>query len=163
MNARAKEKIGALEVETPGDREVVVTRTFAAPRRLVFDAHTRPELIRRWQLGPPGWTMPICEIDFRVGGKYRYGWAHPTEGSFEMSGVYREIVAPERIVHTETYEQWESLCTLTLTEKGGRTLLRYSMVFPSREVRDTALGTGMTGGMEQSYARLDGMLAGTTA
>jgi uncharacterized protein YndB with AHSA1/START domain len=150
---------GKLKVATPGDREVVVTREFDAPRKLVFDAHTKPDLIKRWQLGPPGWTMPICEIDFRVGGKYRYGWAHPDQPAFEMTGVFREIVAPERIVHTEQFEGHEALITLVLTEKSGRTTLQCTMRFPSKEAREAALATGMTDGMEQSYARLDELAA----
>ena len=148
-----------LKVATPGDRDVVVTREFNAPRRLVFDAHTKPELIKRWLLGPPGWTMPICEVDFRVGGKYRYGWAHPEQPAFEMSGVFREIVVPERIVNTERFMDSEALITLVLTEKAGKTTLQLTMRFPDKAARDAAIATGMTDGMEQSYARLDEMAA----
>ena len=151
--------IGKLKVTTPSDREVVVTRLFNAPSRLVFDAHTKPQLIKRWLLGPPGWAMPICEVDLRVGGKYRYEWAHPGQGSFEMSGVYREIVAPERLVHTERFNEAEALCTLVLTEEGGKTTMTYTMDFGSKELRDRAVATGMTGGMETSYQRLDEILA----
>ena len=85
----------ALEITTPGDREIVMTRVFDAPRELVFDAHTKPELVKRWLLGPDGWSMPVCEIDLRVGGAYRYVWRRDTDGTeMGMGGVYREIVPP---------------------------------------------------------------------
>jgi uncharacterized protein YndB with AHSA1/START domain len=154
---------GKLKVATPNDRDVVVTREFDAPRKLVFDAHTKPELIKRWLLGPPGWSMPICEVDFRVGGKYRYGWAHPSEPAFEMTGVFREIVVPERIVHTEDFVGNEALITLLLSEKAGKTTMQLTMRFADKAVRDGALATGMTDGMEQSYVRLDEMATSAAA
>ena len=89
---------GALRISTPTDREIVFTRVFDAPRELVFDAMTRPELLKRWLLGPPGWTMPICEIDLRVGGAYRYVWRSADGVEMGMGGIHREIVRPERIV-----------------------------------------------------------------
>src|SRR3989442_12696438 len=93
-----------LRIAAPGDRDLVMTRVFDAPRKLVFDAHTKPELVRRWLLGPPGWSMPVCEIDLRVGGKYRYVWRHDTNGTpMGMGGVYREIRAPERLVHPQKH------------------------------------------------------------
>jgi uncharacterized protein YndB with AHSA1/START domain len=154
---------GKLKVATPTDSTVVVTRVFDAPRRLVFDAHTKPDLIRRWQLGPPGWTMPTCKVDLRVGGEFLYGWAHPDQPGFEIGGTYKEIVPPERIVHTERFMGSEALCTLVLTEKGGKTTLTYTMDFGTKEARDGALATGMTGGMEQSYERLDAIAAEAAA
>ena len=151
-----------VDVTTPSDREVRVTRTFDAPRSLIFDCHTKPDLVRRWLLGPPGWTMPVCEIDFRVGGRYRYVWRSDADGSeFGLGGQFREIAAPERIVHTERPEGSEggdALCTLTLAEEGGRTVLTQMIMFPSREVRDQVLQTGMTDGMAASYDRLEGLL-----
>jgi len=96
---------GTLQVSTRGDREIVMTRDFAAPRQLVFDAFTKPELVRRWLLGPPGWSMPVCEMDFRVGGSYRYVWRHEKGQEMGMGGVYREIVVPERIVSTEKFDE----------------------------------------------------------
>src|SRR5205814_27542 len=106
------------------ERAGVMTRVFDAARALVFDAHTKPELVKRWLLGPPGWSMPVCEIDLRVGGKYRYVWRHNTKGTqMGMGGVYREIVAPERIVSTERFDEaWypgEAVGTLLLVERGG--------------------------------------------
>jgi uncharacterized protein YndB with AHSA1/START domain len=151
-----------VDVTTPTDRSVQVTRVFDAPRDLIWEAHTKPELLRRWLLGPDGWTMPVCEIDLRVGGRYHYAWRSDADGTqFGFRGQYREIVQPERIVHTERVDgapesdSSEALCRLELTEQGGRTTLTHSMVFPSKEIRDQALGTGMTDGMATSYDRLE--------
>lgn len=153
-----------LKVTTPTDREIAMTRVFDAPRRLVFDAHTKPELVKRWLLGPPGWTMPVCEIDLRVGGKYRYVWRRDGDGSeMGMGGVYREIVPPQRLVHTEAFdESWypgEALVTTVLVEQGGRTTLTTTMRLESREARDAVLKSGMEKGVDASYDRLEGLLA----
>ena len=149
------------EFTTPSDREVVARRTFDAPRQLVWDAHTRPEHVRRWLLGPDGWSMPVCEIDLRPGGAWRYVWRSDADGSeFFMHGTYREIVPTERIVHTEFFGAMPEPAVLTSTfeEVGGRTLLTVTVVYPSKEVRDAALATGMTRGWGRSYERLDGYL-----
>ena len=90
-----------LKLTTRGDREIVMTRSFNATRILVFEAFTKPELVRQWLLGPPGWSMPVCEIDLRVGGHYRYVWRHENGNEMGMGGVFREIVVPERLVSTE--------------------------------------------------------------
>ena len=153
-----------LQVTAPGEREIVMTRGFDAPRQLVFDAHTKPELIKRWLLGPPGWSMPVCEIDLRVGGKYRYLWRHDRNGNeMGMGGLYREIVAPERIVHTERFDEaWypgEALNTLVLVETGGRTTLTQTVRYESREARDAVLKSGMESGVAASYERLADLLA----
>ncbi|MEO8112816.1 MAG: SRPBCC family protein [Phenylobacterium sp.] len=152
-----------LQLATPSDREVQVTRVFAAPRALVFDAHTKPELVRRWLLGPEGWTMPVCEIDLRVGGGYRYVWRHADGREMMMGGTYREIVAPEKIVQTELFdEDWtggETVGTLVLTEQGGRTTLTQTTLYASKAARDGALASGMTEGMEVGYDRLAALLA----
>src|SRR5262249_22153550 len=97
-------QIGSLTVTAVGDREIVMTRSFDAPRRLVFEAITKPELVKRWLTGPPGWTMDVCEIDLRVGGRYRYGWQNVDGRTMAMGGVYREIAAPERVVATEKFD-----------------------------------------------------------
>src|SRR5882724_8416738 len=116
-----------LQISTPSDRELAMTRVFDAPRRLVFDALTKPELVKRWLLGPPGWTMPVCEIDLKVGGAYRYVWRNTKGKEMGMGGVYREIVPQERLVCTELFDEaWypgESLTTTTLVERAGRTTL----------------------------------------
>jgi uncharacterized protein YndB with AHSA1/START domain len=151
-----------LTVETQGDRELVLTRAFAAPRALVFDCMTKPELVRRWLLGPPGWTMPVCDIDLRVGGGYRYVWRNEDGHEMGMGGVYREIVAPERIASTEIFDQdWtggETLTTSELSEAGGRTTLTTTVIYANEAARKGALITGMTDGMEMGYARLDALL-----
>jgi uncharacterized protein YndB with AHSA1/START domain len=155
-----------VDVTLPNEREIRVTRAFDAPRTLLWDCHTRPELVRRWMLGPDGWSMPVCEIDLRVGGGYRHVWRNDADGSqFGFRGQYRELAQPERIVHTEGWDGTEpddandALCTLALTEEGERTTLSCSMVFPTREIRDQALQSGMTDGMATSYDRLETMMA----
>lgn len=150
----------ALTVTMPSNTEIEVTRIFNAPRQLVWDAHTKPELVQRWLLGPDGWTMPICEIDFRVGGKYRYGWANPSDGrAFEMGGVFEEIAPVERIVHSERFGDAESRVTMLLAEAHGTTTMTLTVRYNSKETRDAAFATGMTRGMERSYQRLDEIAA----
>lgn len=153
----------ALKVEAHGDREIVMTRVFAAPRRLVFDAFTRPELVRQWLLGPPGWSMPTCEIDLRVGGSYRYLWRHTSGDEMGMGGVYREIVAPERIVATERFDQsWypgEAVGTIVLDERGGQTALTQTILYESREARDIVIKSPMEQGVTVSYERLEELLS----
>jgi uncharacterized protein YndB with AHSA1/START domain len=153
---------GALKIAARGDRELVMTRVLDAPRRLVFDAFTKPELVRQWLLGPPGWSMPVCEIDLRVGGRYRYVWRHAKGNEMGMSGVYREIVAPERIVSTEEFdESWypgEAIGTVVLVELEGKTSLTQTVLYESREARDGVLKSPMEEGMEAGYARLDQLL-----
>jgi len=161
-------KRAELKITTAGDRELVMTRVFAAPRTLVFDAHTKPELVRRWLLGPPGWSMPVCEIDLRVGGRYRYVWRHDTNGAeMGMGGVYREIVAPERIVNTERFDEaWypgEAVGTLVLVERDGSTTLTYTMLYESRAARDAVIKSNMETGVAASYDRLADLLASTPA
>jgi uncharacterized protein YndB with AHSA1/START domain len=153
---------GNLQVTTPSDREIAMTRVFDAPRPLVFEALTTPELVKRWLLGPPGWSMPLCEIDLKVGGAYRYVWRNDESGKeFGTGGEFREILPPERIVHTERMDgaPGEALNTTTLTEQGGRTTLTLVMRFDSKETRDGALGSGMEKGVAISYDRLADLLA----
>lgn len=145
-------------VTTPSDREITVVRVFDAPRDFIWGCHTRPELVKRWMLGPPGWTMPVCEIDLRVGGAYRYVWRNDADGtSFGAHGVHREIVAPERIVTTQSMDGFdgEAINTLELAEAGGLTTLTINMCFPSTEHRDGALRSGMSDGMAMGYDRLE--------
>ncbi len=159
---------GALQISTPSDTEILITRGFAAPRHLVFEAYTRPEYLRRWLLGPDGWSMIVCEVDLRVGGAYRWVWRNDGDGTeMGMGGVYREIVAPERIVATEKFEQpWypgEALGTTVFTEENGRTTLHQTMRYESREIRDGVLKSGMEQGLAASYDRLETLLAATPA
>ena len=161
-------KAGALVVTTPSDREILMTRVFGAPRQLVFDAFTKPDLVRRWLLGPDGWTMPVCEIDLRVGGRYRYVWRNEKSGK-EMAtgGVFRDVAVPARLVNTEKFEDpWypgEAIVTTTFEEERGRTTVRQSMRLESREIRDGILKSGMESGVERSYERLEEELAAQEA
>jgi len=156
----------ALKTTPSGDRDLVMTRDFDAPRALVYDAHTKPELVRQWLLGPPGWSMPVCEMDVRAGGKYRWVWKKDTDGStMGMGGVYREVKAPERLVSTERFDEaWypgESLNTLVLVENRGRTTLTQTMRYESREAREAVIKSGMEQGVAASYDRLEAVLAST--
>ena len=154
-------------VTLPNDRDVVVVRSFNAPRTLVFDAWTTPALVQRWLLGPPGWTMPVCEMDVRPGGKFKWRWRSEESGAeFGFSGEFREVVRPSRIVHVERYdpgdvggEMGEALVTSELAEKNGVTTQKMTIRYESKAVRDAALKTGMTDGMEQSFEKLDELLA----
>jgi uncharacterized protein YndB with AHSA1/START domain len=159
-----------LEVSLPSDREVRVERTFSAPRELVWDAHTKPELVQKWMLGPPGWSMPVCEMDVRTGGKYKWRWRSDEDGKqFGFYGTFTEVDAPSRMAHDEYYDPGDvggampandpCRVTLELSEARGVTTLISCMRFASKEARDGAVSTGMTDGMEMGYARLDEMLA----
>ncbi|HTU63738.1 MAG TPA: SRPBCC family protein [Polyangiales bacterium] len=162
-------KMEKAQVTMPSDREVQVTRSFNAPRALVYRTYTEPKLVQRWLLGPPGWTMPVCEMDVRVGGKYRWRWRSNEDNSeFGFSGEFREVEAGARLVHSERFDAGttggagsgeESLVTVTFREQSGVTSVTTLMKFASKEARDGALATGMTDGMEQSYQLLDGVLA----
>jgi uncharacterized protein YndB with AHSA1/START domain len=159
------ENSGALKVTTPGDREIVITRTFDAPRHLVFEAMSRPDMLKRWLLGPPGWEMVVCENDLRVGGTYRHVWRQADGNEMTMSGVYREVVPPERVVRTEAFEikngppMGEQVATMVLTERGGKTSITITVVLPSKEARDAMIASGMERGVAASYDRLAGLLA----
>ncbi|MGC1535147.1 MAG: SRPBCC family protein [Candidatus Sulfotelmatobacter sp.] len=146
-----------------GDREIVVRRVFDAPPQLVFDAYTKPELVKRWLLGPDGWSMPVCEIDLRAGGKYRYVWKNDADGrEMGMGGIYREVVAAERIVTTEVFDEaWypgEAVGTIVLVERDGKTTLTQTIQYDSRETRDAVLKSPMERGMAMSYDRLEKVL-----
>lgn len=147
-----------LVVSAHGEREIVLTRMFDAPRALVFEAYTKPEYVRRWLLGPEGWEMPVCEIDLRVGGRYRYLWRHADGQEMGMGGVYKDIQVPERIVCTEVFDQhWyegEGLGTVVFKEHQGKTTLTTTMLYQSRAVRDGVLKSPMEGGVSMSYDRL---------
>jgi uncharacterized protein YndB with AHSA1/START domain len=140
----------------PTDREVVMTRVFDAPRRLVWEAWTNPKHVPNWMLGPDGWTMPVCEIDLRPGGAWHFVWRKNDGEEMAMNGEYREITPPERLVHTEAWGgDWpETLNTLLLSEEDGKTTLTIQVLYPSKEARDAAIQTGMTEGATQSFDRL---------
>ncbi|HEV8711993.1 MAG TPA: SRPBCC family protein [Candidatus Binatia bacterium] len=157
----AANKFGITTFTTPSDREILMTRVLDAPRRLVFQAWTNPEHVPHWMLGPKGWTMPVCEIDLRPGGAWHFVWRHSDGTEMEMRGVYREITPPERLVSTESWGgKWpETLNTLILSEKDGKTTLAQTVLYPSKEARDEALKTGMKEGVNQSFDRLAEYLA----
>jgi len=160
------EKTSALKITTPTDLEIVITRAFDAPRRLVWRAMTRSELICQWLFLPPDWTMTRCEEDVRVGGAYRWEWAGPDgKIAMAMGGVYREVVPNERLVRTEKFEfgcepqAGQQLATLEFVEQRGGTLVKITVVYPSREARDAALASGMEQGMAAGYDKLEALLA----
>ena len=144
------------QVTTPSEREVVMTRVFDAPRRLVWKAWTDPEHLPQWMLGPAGWTMPVCEIDLRPGGEWHFVWRKSDGSEMEMRGVYREIAAPERLISTESWGgDWpETINTVILDEADGKTTMTVTMLYPSQEARDAATQTGMKEGASMSFDRL---------
>jgi uncharacterized protein YndB with AHSA1/START domain len=156
-----------LKVTTPSDREIQMSRVFDAPRQLVFDAYTKPELLRRWFHGPPGWKLVVCEFDLRVGGAYRYVWQGPEGAEMGMGGVLREVVPPERLVSMEKFDQsWypgEAIGTVTFTEQGGKTTLTMTMRYDSKEARDIALKSGMEQGVAANLDRLAELLPALTS
>jgi len=146
---------------------VKVVRAFKAPRELVYKAYTTPELMQRWLLGPPGWAMPVCEMDVRVGGKYRWRWRSVENGQeFGFHGEFRVVEPGHRLVHTEYYDPGDvggdmgegALITVELTEQGGVTTMTTLMDYYTKAARDAAMSTGMTDGMEMTYQRLDELL-----
>jgi uncharacterized protein YndB with AHSA1/START domain len=149
-------------VTTPSDQEIRMTRLFDAPRRLVFEAMTRPEHVRRWWgcLGE-GYSVPVCEIDLRVGGRWRFVNRHP-KGEAAFHGEYREITPPGRLVFTEIFEEFPdsvSVVTTELTEQNGKTRMVATVRYPSLEVRDAVLESGMAMGAGVSYDRLEDLVA----
>jgi uncharacterized protein YndB with AHSA1/START domain len=155
------------EVTMPSDTEVRVSRTFNAPAHLVWRAYTEPALMQRWLLGPPGWTMPVCEMDVKPQGKFRWRWKSIEDGKeFGFHGEFREIEPHRKIVHTEYYDRGDldndmgdgCLITVVFEEANGATTMITSMKFNSKAERDAALSTGMTDGMELSYKQLDQLL-----
>jgi uncharacterized protein YndB with AHSA1/START domain len=147
------------EVGTPSDTEITMTRLFDAPRHLVFEAMTKPEHIRRWWgILDDGYSVPVCEMDARPGGKWHFVGRGPKGQAPDFYGVVREIVPPERIVYTEIFAPFpdvESVVTAVLTEEGGKTRLRVSCTYPSKEVRDMVVSSGMERGAAISYDRLE--------
>jgi len=161
--------IDKADVTLPSDREVMVMRSFRASRALVYRAYTEPALVQQWLLGPPGWSMPICEMDVRVGGNYRWRWRGNEDGKeFGFFGTFREVQPAFRLVHTETYDPGTigdgspgqpAIVTVSFAEGDGVTTVTTLIDFGSKEGRDAAIATGMTDGMEQSYGLLDRLLA----
>jgi uncharacterized protein YndB with AHSA1/START domain len=150
---------GTLQVVTPSEREIVLTRVFNAPRNLVFDAITKSELLKRW-FAPRGWSLETSEVDLRIGGAWRSVMQGPGGKTMGMSGVYREIVPPARLVSTESFDDYpgESLNTLVLTENVGKTILTVTIQYASQEIRDAVIKSGMEHGAAETYDRLAELL-----
>ncbi|MEP7366172.1 MAG: SRPBCC family protein [Acidobacteriota bacterium] len=147
---------GRLVVESLGEREIRITRVFDAPRRLVFEAHTKPELLKRWLGVRGGWELAVCEIELRAGGVYRYVWRKVAKGiDMGMGGMFREIDEPSRIVCTERFDDpWypgECLNTTEFVERGGETTLTLTLLYESAAARDGVLQSGMERGLGESY------------
>jgi uncharacterized protein YndB with AHSA1/START domain len=153
---------GSFKVTTPSDQEIRMTRLFSAPRQFVFEAMTRPEHVKQWwgRLGE-GYSVPVCEIDLRVGGAWRFVNRHP-KGEAVFYGEYREITPPSRLVFTEIFEQFPdsvSVVTTELTDEDGKTRMTATVRYPSLDVRDMVLASGMSHGAGISYDRLDDLVA----
>jgi uncharacterized protein YndB with AHSA1/START domain len=158
------------QVSLLSDAEVRVTRDFRTPRTLVSQAHTEPSLVKRWMLGPPGWSMPVCEMDVRPGRKYRWRWRSEENGEeFGSYGDFREVEAPGKMTHAEYHDCGDIggamptttsaiICT-PFIEKNGLTTIVILMDFSSKDARDAAASTGMVDGREMNYERLDQIFA----
>ena len=157
----------SLKISTPSDREIAMTRVFDAPRPRVFEAFTRPELVKQWLGVRRGWTLPICEIDLRPGGAYRYVWRGPDRAEMAVGGVFKEITTPERLVCTERFDQpWyegDGLNTTTFFEEAGRTTMTMTLRYKSKEVRDAVLRSPMESGVAESFDLLAQQLASQAA
>lgn len=158
-------------VTFPTDCDVRVVRTFSAPRQLVWDAHTKPELVKRWQ-GFEDWDMPVCDMDVRVGGEYKWQWKNRDDGSqFGFFGTFSEVDTPSKLVHAQYFDAGNMdyamptgdpcIVSLELSEQNGVTTLICNLTFVTKEARESAVSTGMTDGMEHSYTRLDDLFKAT--
>jgi uncharacterized protein YndB with AHSA1/START domain len=156
-----------LKVSTPSDREVALTRVFDAPRQLVFEAYTKPDLLKQWAGGPEGWNLVVCEVDLQVGGAWRWVIEGPNGEKMGLGGVYLDVVPPERLVSTEAYDEpWydgEATSMIVLTESQGRTTLMMTVRYASKAVRDAVLQTPMAQGVGAGFDRLAELLATSAA
>ena len=153
---------GTLKVTTPSDREIVLTRVFDAPRNLVYDAFTKPELLKRW-FGPRGWSLVVCDVDLKVGGGFRFVMRGPDGKDMGMRGVYRELVPPDRSVHMESFDDYpgEAQVTTVFAEQSGKTTMTATVLYHSKEVRDAVIQSGMEDGAAESYDKLAELLTQT--
>lgn len=156
--------LNEMKISTPSDTQIVITREFNAPRSLVWDAMTKPDLIRKWLVGPPGWEMTECAENPRVGGKFRWAWRGPDGFEMSVAGEYLEVVPLERIKRSEVFEGCPAgaggqIGTLILRDSGRKTLMTLTLEYPTKEARDMALQSGMEHGMKVGYERLDTILA----
>jgi uncharacterized protein YndB with AHSA1/START domain len=157
----------SVQVTTPSDREIMLTRVFDAPRSLVFDCYTKPDLLKRWLTGPFGWLLAQCDNDARVGGAFHWVWRGPEGLEMSVRGVHREVVRPERIVRTELFDKdWtggETLASLVLTEQGGKTTVTTTVLYSSPTARDGVLKSGMAQGVAANNDSLAALLASELA
>ena len=151
---------GTLKVTLPSDREVMMTRVFDAPRHLVYDAFSKPELLKQW-FGPRGFSLVVCEVDHRVGGGFRFVLRGPDGREMGMRGAYRELAPPDRSVHMESFDDFpgEARVTTVFVEQDGKTTMTVTVLSPSKEVRDAVLKSGMEHGAAETYDRLAELLA----
>ena len=151
-----------MTLRTEGDTHVIVIRRFAARPDAVYRAHTDPELIKKWLLGPEGWTMPVCINEARPGGKIRYEWTNAKGGGFHLTGEYLELEPGSRIVHVERMHlpdpTPDNHVETRFDPDGDGTLMTMRMTLPDAQTRASMLATGMESGMEASYVRLEGMI-----
>ena len=166
MNPASTLALKELQISTPTDTTIVLTRTFNAPRRLVWEAMFVPDKMRRWMLPPPGWTMTVCECEARAGGALSLAWrSEDADPVMTLQGVFTEVVMHERIVHTETMAlgSGQTIGTLVEThefaEKGGITTMRITQTYAAKEARDGAIASGMDQGMEACYRQLEALVA----
>ena len=154
--------VGKLAITTPSDREIAMTREFRAPRHLVWEAYTRPEHLQRWLGVHNGWTFPVCEMDLRVGGAYRWVWRSPDGDEMGMGGVYLEIVPNSLVVATERFDNpWyegEAVDTVTFDERGGVTTLIMTVLYDTRAIRDAVLQSPMESGVAAGFDKLEALL-----
>jgi uncharacterized protein YndB with AHSA1/START domain len=148
-----------LKISVQGENEIIMIREFNASCEAIFEAHTKPELIRRWLLGPDDWEMRVCEVDLKVGGKYRYVWRHSVrKEEMGMGGVFKEISRPKKIVQTEKFDHaWypgEAYSMLEFSEKNSVTTLKNTIHYASKEARDSVMKSHMASGVEAGYNRL---------
>jgi uncharacterized protein YndB with AHSA1/START domain len=151
---------GTLKVTTPSDREIVLTRVFDAPRHLVYDAFSKPELLKRW-FGPRGWSLVVCDVELKVGGGFRFVMRGPDGKDMGMRGVYRELAPPDRCVHMESFDDYpgEAQVTTVFVEQSGKTTMTATVLYPSKDVRDAVIHSGMEHGAAESYDKLAELLA----
>jgi uncharacterized protein YndB with AHSA1/START domain len=158
---------GNLQVISPSDREIAMIRVFDAPRQRVLDALIKPELLKQWFNGPPGWSLVVCEMDLKVGGVYRYVWRGPDGSEMGMGGVYQEVALPDRIVATESFDEpWypgKAVATMLLAEQDGKTTITNKVRYSSRKARDAVLKTPMEHGVAMGYDLLEKLLTATAA
>jgi uncharacterized protein YndB with AHSA1/START domain len=154
--------MSAMTLKTEGDRYVVVTRHFAARPEAVYRAHTEPELVQKWLLGPDGWRMPVCICEARPQGKIRYEWTNDKGAGFSLTGEFLELEPFSRIVHVERMHlpdpTPDNYVETRFEANGEGTLMTMRMTLPDAPTRDQMLSTGMEHGMEASYKRLEGLL-----